>query len=97
MLILFPIVLDIISGIVLLLAIKRLAFLFGMLLLLKALFSIISSFKSGFFFEFMGFTDLVGALSLILFSFGIHSNIYPLIAFALLSKGIFSFLLTSRK
>ena len=93
MLILPFIILDLVAGVTLLLRIEALALTIGILLLLKALMSLIPSIKTGFFLDVLGYIDMVGAIALILFHNHFSFGWYTLIGILLLAKGVFSFLI----
>lgn len=75
---------DIVAGIYLIVGINYLAKYLGIFILLKAISSLIGSFATKFFFDFMGILDLIVGLSLI-FSWNI-----PWIGILILIKGVYS-------
>jgi len=56
---------------------------------LKGLFSIFSSLGAGYWFDWMGFVDILTAIALLLFSFGVPATFFTTIAWIIIFKGIY--------
>ena len=83
-------ILDIITALVYFLDLKSLVYLFALFSLMKGIISLLSSFFSGYFFDWMGLIDFLKGIVLILFSFGINWHWFDYVAWAILLKGVYS-------
>jgi len=89
--------LDLIAGGLLLLNLNYYVNYVAAFMLLKGLFSIISSFGMGYWFDWMGFIDIITSISLFLFSFGLPASIFKTIAWLIVAKGVYCMLRTILK
>ncbi|RLJ01607.1 MAG: hypothetical protein DRP11_04115, partial [Candidatus Aenigmatarchaeota archaeon] len=64
--------------------------LLAFLSILKGLYSILTSIGSGFYFDILGFLDLLGGFALLLLAQGLHHGIFVWIGALILLKGIIS-------
>lgn len=83
-------IIDIIAALVYFLDIKSLVYLFALFSLFKGIISMSSSFFSGYFFDWMGVTDFLKGIVLILFSLGIQWSWFDYVAWAMIFKGVYS-------
>lgn len=61
-------------------------------MLLKGAFSILSSLGVGYWFDWMGWIDVIAAGALLLFAFGIPAEVFTTLAWIVIFKGVYSFL-----
>ena len=92
MLILPFVALDVIAGLILLLGFKHFAWLFGILVLLKGAMSVFSAVASGFYFDLMGYIDLLAGAALLLLSKNIIFGFFAILGVIILAKGALSFM-----
>lgn len=85
---------DILSGSVLLLNLNFFVNYIAVILLLKGLFSLLSSLGIGYWFDWMGVVDIISAVALFLFYLGLPAAIFSTIAWIIIFKGSYSFLRT---
>ncbi len=87
-------ILDVIGGSLLMFQIGgTLAIVFGLFHFFKGIFSIASSLSVGYFFDWMGWVDLITGLGLFLFS----ENVFVLSSFGIITllKGVYSLVLAT--
>jgi len=92
-------ILDMIAGGILMfsewldLAGSQILFYFTIILFLKALYSIGTAVGAGFYFDIMGWLDLVSSILLLLLYFGVSHGLFFWIGILILIKGIYSFVI----
>jgi hypothetical protein len=83
---------DLICGGLLLLNLNFFLNYIAGIMLLKGAFSILSSLGVGYWFDWMGWIDLIGAAALLLFAFGIPAAVFTNLAWIIVFKGVYSLL-----
>ena len=83
-------IIDLLAGSLLLLNLNFYINYIAGILAIKGLFSILSSLGVGYWFDWMGFVDILTAIALLLFSFGIPATFFTTIAYLIIFKGIYS-------
>ncbi|HDD72564.1 MAG TPA: hypothetical protein ENG00_00570 [Candidatus Aenigmarchaeota archaeon] len=92
-------VIDIVAGIILTLhgipAFRGSGFIltYGAVILLKGIWSYLSSASKGIYFDFLGVLDMVAGVFMILLCFGITYDFFVLAGIALAVKGVYSFII----
>lgn len=99
MLLIFLGVLDLLAGAILalhpFLAVAGSGYIAGIAILffLKGLYSLLTAFAVGFYFDLLGLFDIAGGVFLALLYFGVASEFFVYIGLAVLLKGIYSFVM----
>jgi len=83
-------IIDVVAGGFLLLSAPVFANYFAFIFLIKGLFSLLSSFSMCYFFDWMGFVDVIVGIVFGLMSFGLFFGFYTTIGWIVLLKGIYS-------
>jgi len=83
-------VIDILAGGFLLVSAPVFANYLAFIFLAKGLFSLLSSFSMRYFFDWMGFIDVIVGIAFGLMSFGMFFGSYSFIGWIVLLKGIYS-------
>jgi hypothetical protein len=83
---------DLIAGGLILLNINFLLNYIAIIIFFKGFFSIISSLGIGYWWDWMGWIDILTAAALALFSFGFPAAIFTYIAYVVIFKGAYSML-----
>jgi hypothetical protein len=83
---------DMLSGSLLLLNLKIFLNYIAGIMLLKGAFSLLSSLGAGYWFDWMGFIDVISGAALLLFAFGLPAAIFGTLAWIVIFKGIYSFM-----
>jgi len=83
---------DLLSGSLLLLNLKFFLNYIAGIMLLKGAFSLLSSLGIGYWFDWMGFIDVISGVALLLFAFGIPAAIFSTLAWIVIFKGVYSLL-----
>jgi len=83
-------IIDIVAGGFLLLNAPIFANYFALIFLIKGAFSVLSSFSMRYFFDWMGFVDIIVGIVFGLMSFGLFFGFYASIGWIVLLKGIYS-------
>lgn len=94
MIVLILSIIDLAAGTLLLLNLHFFLNYITAIMALKGLFSIFSSFGAGFWFDWMGFVDILTAIALLLFSFGVPAGFFTTIAWIIIFKGIYCLIRT---
>jgi len=86
--------LDLLAGLILGLQIQSVSFIFGVAELIKGGVSVLGAIAQQFWFDWMGWLDIISGFCLLMIAFGTNISFAPIIGAFLAFKGIFS-LLTS--
>ena len=81
---------DLVCGGLLLLNLNFLLNIIAGIMLMKGAFSLLSSLGVGYWFDWMGWLDVIGGAALLLFAFGIPAAIFANLAWIIVFKGIYS-------
>lgn len=83
-------IIDVVAGGVLLLGAPNFANYFAFIFIAKGLFSLLSSFSMRYFFDWMGFIDVIVGIIFGLMSFGLFFGFYSIVGWIVLLKGMYS-------
>jgi len=83
-------IVDVMAGGFLLLNAPVFANYFAFIFLIKGLFSLLSSFSMRYFFDWMGFVDVIVGIVFGLMSFGLFFGFYSTVGWIVLLKGMYS-------
>jgi uncharacterized membrane protein HdeD (DUF308 family) len=92
-------IIDIISGVVLAvstsfnLAGSGIALWIGIFMLLKGVYSVLTAAGAGFYFDVLGWLDLIAAASLFIVFFGVANEFFVYFGILMILKGIYSFVM----
>jgi len=89
--------LDVAASITYFFNLKSMIAIFAIFSLLKGGFSLLSSYSTGYIFDWMGVVDLLKGFVLILLSFGISFEFFDYIAWAMFIKGTYTIIRVSLK
>lgn len=81
---------DLLSGSLLLLNLNFFLNYIAGIMILKGAFSLVSSIGVGYWFDWMGFIDVISGVALLLFAFGLPAAIFSTIAWIVILKGTYS-------
>lgn len=85
-------VVDVLAGVFILFNSPMFANYLAFIFLLKGLFSLASSFSMHYFFDWMGFADVLAGICFAFISFGWFFGFFTTIGWLILLKGIYSFI-----
>jgi len=83
---------DLLAGSLLLLNLNLLLNYIAVIIFFKGFFSVISSLGLGYWWDWMGWIDVITAIALALFSFGFPASIFTYVAYIVIFKGSYSML-----
>ena len=92
MIVLILSIIDLLAGGLLLFNLNFLLNYIAIILFFKGFFSIISSLGFGYWWDWMGWVDIITSIALALFSFGLPAAIFTYVAYIVIFKGTYTML-----